>query len=347
MKLVIITDAWEPQVNGVVRTLGKTREQLLAMGYDVVMITPLNFMTVPCPSYPSIRLAVLPYRKLTIMLNNLQADAVHIATEGPLGMAARRWCLRRNVQFTTSFHTQFPEYLRLRLPIPLSWSYAWLRRFHRPAVRTLVPTASQKQHLQSYGFSHLHIWGRGVDTQLFTPDNVKQLDLPRPIFMTMGRVAAEKNIEAFLTLDLPGSKVVIGDGPDLASLQQRYPEVVFTGAKFNEELAAYLAAGDVFVFPSKTDTFGLVILEAMACGLPVAAFPVTGPKDIVINGKTGQLSWDLQTAALDALTLQKTDCIAYARAHDWLKSSEKFARMMFNNNGTVSTETTLLQHPVN
>ena len=259
-----------------------------------------------------------------------------------------RWvCLRRNVQFTTSFHTQFPEYLRLRLPIPLSWSYAWLRRFHRPAVRTLVPTASQKQHLQSYGFSHLHLWGRGVDTQLFTPDNIKQLDLPRPVFMTLGRVATEKNIEAFLTLELPGSKVVIGDGPDLPTLQQRYPEVIFTGAKFNKELAAYLAAGDVFVFPSKTDTFGLVILEAMACGLPVAAFPVTGPKDIVIHGKTGQLNWDLQAAALDALKLQKTDCIAYAREHDWLKSSEKFARMMFNNNDAVSTETTLLQHPVN
>lgn len=347
MKLVIITDAWAPQVNGVVRTLSKTREQLLEMGYDVVMITPQSFMTVPCPSYPSIRLAVFPYRKLSIMLNNLQADAVHIATEGPLGMAARRWCLRRNVQFTTSFHTQFPEYLRLRLPIPLSWSYAWLRRFHRPAVRTLVPTASQKQHLQSYGFSHLHLWGRGVDTQQFTPDNIKQLDLPRPVFMTLGRVATEKNIEAFLTLDLPGSKVVIGDGPDLPTLQQRYPEVIFTGAKFNKELAAYLAAGDVFVFPSKTDTFGLVILEAMACGLPVAAFPVTGPKDIVIHGKTGQLNWDLQAAALDALKLQKTDCIAYAREHDWLKSSKKFARMMFNNNAAVSTETTLLQHPVN
>src|SRR5690554_2109151 len=275
MKLVIVTDAWEPQVNGVVRTLSKTRDQLMAMGYDVVMITPLDFNTIPCPSYPSIRLSVLPYRKLSIMLNNLQANAVHIATEGPLGLAARRWCLQRQVQFTTSFHTQFPEYLRLRLPVPLSWSYAWLRRFHHPAVRTLVPTASQKQHLQQYGFSHIHIWGRGVDTQLFTPHHAKQLDLPKPVFMTLGRVAIEKNIEAFLTLELPGSKVVIGDGPDLTALQQRYPDVVFTGAKFNEELATYLTAGDVFVFPSQTDTFGLVILEAMACGLPVAAFPVT------------------------------------------------------------------------
>lgn len=334
MKLVIVTDAWEPQVNGVVRTLGKTREHLQQMGYEVIMITPLNFKTFPCPTYPSIRLALLPYRKLANMLDNLQANAVHIATEGPLGMAARRWCLRHQIQFTTSFHTQFPEYLRLRLPIPLSWSYAWLRRFHRPAARTLVPTISQQQRLQQHGFRDVYVWGRGVDTQIFTPDHAKEYDLPRPIFINMGRVAVEKNIEAFLDLKLSGSKVVIGDGPDLEMLQKRYPGVLFTGAKFAEDLAAHLAGGDVFVFPSQTDTFGLVILEAMASGLPVAAYPVTGPKDILVPGKTGVLDWDLQKAALNALNLKKTDCIAYARENSWQKCSEVFAGFMHDNHAT-------------
>ena len=339
MKLVIVTDAWEPQVNGVVRTLGKTREHLQEIGYEVIMITPLNFKTIPCPTYPSIRLALLPYRKLSNMLDNLQANAVHIATEGPLGMAARRWCLRHKIQFTTSFHTQFPEYVRLRLPIPLSWSYAWIRRFHRPAARTLVPTISQQQRLQHYGFQDVYVWGRGVDTTIFTPDNPKHYDLPRPIFINMGRVAVEKNIEAFLDLDLPGSKVVIGDGPDLEMLQKRYPDVVFTGAKFAQELASYLAGGDVFVFPSQTDTFGLVILEAMACGLPVAAFPVTGPKDIVITGQTGQLDWDLQKAALNALNLRKTDCIAYAHENSWQKCTAVFAGLMYDNHLPAQVKT--------
>lgn len=339
MKLVIVTDAWEPQVNGVVRTLGKTRDHLLEMGYEVIMITPLNFKTIPCPTYPSIRLALLPYRKLANMLENLRADAVHIATEGPLGMAARRWCLRNNIRFTTSFHTQFPEYVRLRLPIPLSWSYAWLRRFHRPAVRTLVPTISQQQRLQQYGFQDVYVWGRGVDTQVFKADIAIEYELPHPIFINMGRVAVEKNIEAFLELQLPGSKVVIGDGPDLEMLQKRYPKVLFTGAKYAEELAAYLSGGDVFVFPSQTDTFGLVILEAMACGLPVAAFPVTGPKDIVIKGQTGELDWDLQQAALNALNLQKTDCITFARENSWQKCSEVFASYMYNNSVTNPVRT--------
>ena len=339
MKLVIVTDAWEPQVNGVVRTLGKTRDHLQEMGYEVIMITPLNFKTIPCPTYPSIRLALLPYRKLSNMLENLQANVVHIATEGPLGMAARRWCLKHKVRFTTSFHTQFPEYLRLRLPVPLHWSYAWLRRFHRPAARTLVPTVSQQQRLQQHGFQDVYVWGRGVDTQIFTPDNAKKFDLPGPVFINMGRVAVEKNIEAFLDLTLPGSKVVIGDGPDLEMLRKRYPEVLFTGAKFAEELAACLAGGDVFVFPSQTDTFGLVILEAMACGLPVAAFPVTGPKDIIIEGKTGELDWNLQTAALSALNLQKTDCIAYARENSWQKCSAVFASFMYDNQPAIPTQT--------
>ncbi|AFJ02649.1 Glycosyltransferase [Methylophaga frappieri] len=331
MKIIIVTDAWEPQVNGVVRTLGKTRDYLKSFGHDVTMITPQRFKTVPCPSYPSIRLAILPYRKLARILRDKQANAIHIATEGPLGQAARRWCLRHHVRFTTSYHTQFPEYLRLRAPIPLSWSYAFLRRFHQPAERTLVPTKSQQTRLQSHGFDKVEVWGRGVDTQVFQPENPVTLDLPKPIFVNMGRVAVEKNIEAFLDLDLPGSKLVIGDGPDKAQLEKRYPDVVFAGAKFGEELASWLAGCDVFVFPSKTDTFGLVILEAMACGLPVAAYPVTGPIDIIDQGSTGWMDDNLQLAAQQALTLNKADCIYFAGLNSWTACSREFESKMFNN----------------
>ena len=331
MKIVIVTDAWEPQVNGVVRTLKQTRHCLQELGHDVEMITPREFKTVPCPSYPSIRLALFPSRHIAKRLHAANANAIHIATEGPLGMAARRWCLRHKVKFTTSYHTQFPEYLRLRAPIPLSWSYAWLRRFHSKAVHTLVPTPSQRQRLIDRGFHHVAVWGRGVDTQVFTPEEPKILDLPRPILLNMGRVAVEKNIEAFLDADVEGSKVVVGDGPDLAILQKRYPNVLFTGAKFGKELAAYVAAADVFVFPSKTDTFGLVILEAMACGVPVAAYPVTGPADIIIEGKTGSMNEDLSTAIDAAKTLDPADCLAYAQQHSWLASTWIFSRYMHDN----------------
>lgn len=331
MKIVIVTDAWAPQVNGVVRTLKQTHDHLIKMGHEVVLITPADFKTIPCPSYPSIRLAVLPGRKVRKMLNAAKANAVHIATEGPLGMAARRWCLRHNVDFTTSYHTQFPEYIRLRAPIPLSWTYAWFRRFHSKAVRTLVPTASQQKRLQEKGFKRVVVWGRGVDTEIFTPNHPQQLNLPGPIMMNMGRVAIEKNIEAFLDLDLPGSKVVVGDGPDLAQLQRRHPDVLFTGAKFGKELASYLAAADVFVFPSKTDTFGLVILEAMACGLPVAAYPVTGPQDIIINGETGVYDADLANAVKKALQLSADKAQTYAQQHSWAACTEVFAAYMYDN----------------
>lgn len=331
MKIVIVTDAWEPQVNGVVRTLGKTREYLQSFGHEICMLTPLDFKTIPCPTYPSIRLALFPYRGVARILGEFDANALHIATEGPLGQAARGWCIRHKIQFTTSYHTQFPEYLRLRAPIPLSWSYAFLRRFHKPAVRTLVPTVSQQQRLIERGFQEVEVWGRGVDIAIFKADNPAPVDLPRPIFVNMGRVAVEKNIEAFLDLDLPGSKLVIGDGPDLTMLQKRYPAVTFAGAKFGDELASWLAACDVFVFPSKTDTFGLVILEAMACGLPVAAYPVTGPLDIIENGSTGIVDDDLQHAAQQALTLNKADCIHYASFNSWTACSRVFESMMFDN----------------
>lgn len=331
MKIVIVTDAWEPQVNGVVRTLSQTRDHLLELGHQVEMITPEGYKTIPCPSYPSIRLAVFPGRKVRRDLASINADAVHIATEGPLGIAARKWCVNNNVQFTTSYHTQFPEYVNLRFPIPLSWSYAWFRRFHSKAVRTLVPTESQKQRLEENGFDNVVVWGRGVDTTIFTPENPQQIDLPKPICMNMGRVAIEKNIDTFLDLETPGSKVVVGDGPDLEMLKQCYPDVLFVGAKFGKELASWVAAADVFVFPSKTDTFGLVLLEAMACGVPVAAYPVTGPKDVVKDGVTGCLNDDLNQAIDDALTLDSKDCIEYAQQNSWTACTQVFANYMHDN----------------
>lgn len=255
---------------------------------------------------------------------------IHIATEGPLGMAARRWCLKNNMSFTTSYHTQFPEYLRLRLPIPMSLSYAWLRHFHSKATYTLVPTRSQKKRLNSHGFRHLKVWGRGVDTSIFNPSTPKKLKLPRPIMVYMGRIAVEKNIEAFLSLDIPGTKLVIGDGPDLNMLKRRYPNTVFTGSKSGHNLASWLSGGDVFVFPSKTDTFGLVLLEAMACGLPVAAYPVTGPQDIIQEGITGALHNDLEIAITNALHLDPAPCIDYAQQCNWTKVTSVFARYLHN-----------------
>jgi len=325
MKIAIVTDAWLPQVNGVVRTYENTSRQLTALGHEVMLITPAQFVTVPCPTYKSIRLAVRPGPRLCRRLDELQPQAIHIATEGPLGHAARRYCRRRGLPFTTSFHTQFPEYIRLRMPIPLDWTYAYMRHFHAAAVRTLVPTASQRQRLIERGFENVVQWSRGVDTRIFKPGDKGFLTERRPVFIYLGRVAVEKNIEAFLKLDLPGTKVVIGDGPDLDKLRQAYPDVVFTGYKFGEELARYLAAADVFVFPSLTDTYGLVMLEAMACGLPIAAFPVTGPIDVVDNGVTGVLDGNLQRAALAALEIDPQNCLDYARARSWRECAQQFA----------------------
>ncbi len=346
MKLVIVTDAWEPQVNGVVRTLKQTYDHLIAMGHDVYLISPEGYRTIPCPSYPSIPLALFPSRKVFSDLDAINAEAIHIATEGPLGMAARRWCIRRKVKFTTSYHTQFPEYLRLRLPIPLRLSYAWLRRFHGRAEKTLVPTDSMQSNLQKHSFKNVYVWGRGVDTSIFTPDNPQEIDLPKPILLNMGRVSVEKNIEEFLQQDIAGSKVVVGDGPDLDMLKERYPEVLFTGAKFGKELASWVAAADVFVFPSKTDTFGLVLLEAMACGVPIAAYPVTGPNDVVTDGVTGILNEDLAEAITIALHLNPQDCIDYAKQHSWRKCSEVFAQYMHNNSNTTSPGSTPVMTPV-
>lgn len=324
MKIAIATDAWHPQINGVVRTYENIVRQLQQAGHQVSLITPLDFFTVPCPTYSSIHLAVMPAGGVRDHLQSFGADAIHIATEGPIGHAARAWCLKNDLPFTTSFHTRFPEYIRMRVPFPTAWSYKYLRHFHNRGRRILVPSQSQQQHLLEKGFNNVVIWSRGVDTQLFRPATRKCLDLPGPVFVYAGRVAVEKNIEAFLSLGLPGSKLVIGDGPDLKKLKRHHPEVHFVGFKTGQDLADHLACGDVFVFPSRTDTFGIVMLEAMACGLPVAAYPVTGPVDVVKNAVTGVLDEDLGKAALAALSLSAEDCLEFARQHSWQASVEVF-----------------------
>lgn len=324
MKIAIVTDAWRPQTNGVVSTLGITADGLRALGHVVHIIEPNQFRTFPCPTYPEIRLAWLPYGRLSELLSEFEPDAVHIATEGTLGAAARKWCLRRGFPFTTSYHTQFPEYLRTRLPIPLALSYAHLRRFHSAAARTMVATPAMQRLLESRGFENIVRWTRGVDVSLFKPRDKTFLAFPRPIAMYVGRVAVEKNIEAFLQLDLPGTKVIVGDGPVRAELEARYPSAKFVGYQYGEQLASHIAAADVFVFPSRTDTFGLVLLEAMACGVPVAAYPVTGPIDVVNQGVTGVLHEDLRTATLAALNLNPTHCRAHALANTWEVATRQF-----------------------
>ena len=324
MKICLVTDAWRPQVNGVAVTYQNLCKQLERAGNELLVISPQDFRTLPCPTYPSIRLAVLPRRKLAKKISEFKPDAIHIATEGPLGHAARAWCLKRGLPFTSSFHTRFPEYIRLRAPIPIRWSYAYLRRFHRGARRTFAPTPSQRNALLKRGFANVSVLSRGVDSELFKPGPKSFLQLPRPVFLYLGRVSVEKNVEAFLRLGLTGSKVVVGAGPDLGKLQAGYPDALFTGYKFGEALSRYLAAADVFVFPSRTDTFGIVMLEAMACGLPVAAYPVTGPVDVIRHGVTGALDEDLEKAALAALRLNPDDCVNYARQRSWGACAQTF-----------------------
>lgn len=324
MRICIVTDAWHPQTNGVVRTLNTTRELLIAQGHEVRVIEPGMFRNFPCPTYPEIRLAWRPAKLLHQALQNFQPEFLHIATEGPLGMAARSYCIDRGWPYTTSYHTQFPEYLRARVPIPLTWSYAWLRHFHGAAERTMVATPSMQRQLETHGFHKLARWSRGVDVELFNPARRAALDWPRPISLYLGRVAVEKNIEEFLKLDLPGTKLVIGDGPAREPLQRKYPHTVFVGYKYGEALAAYVAAADVFVFPSRTDTFGLVLLEAMASGVPVAAYPVTGPIDVVNDGVTGALNDDLQAATLKALTMNREACREHALQFTWQNATTQF-----------------------
>lgn len=324
MRIAIVTDAWRPQTNGVVKTLSTTAAMLEKFGHRVLIIEPGAFRTFPCPTYPEIRLAWLPYRKLCELLADFEPEAIHIATEGTLGTAARKWCVRHRFPFTTSYHTQFPEYVRARAPVPIAVSYAYLRHFHAAAARTMVATASMQSQLESRGFSKLVRWSRGVDLTLFKPREKVFLNLPRPISMYMGRVAVEKSIEDFLRLDLPGTKVVVGDGPARAALQARYDGAVFTGYKFGEDLACHVAAADVFVFPSRTDTFGLVLLEAMASGVPVAAYPVAGPVDVVVEGRSGALDVDLRVAIERAMRVAPQACRQYALSFTWEAATRQF-----------------------
>jgi glycosyltransferase involved in cell wall biosynthesis len=323
---MIVTDAWMPQTNGVVRTLAQTADWLGRFGHQVRMLTPLDFRSIACPTYPEIRLSLPPQQSIERHLSAFVPQALHIATEGPLGLAARRHCLRRKLRFTTSYHTQFPQYLRARLPVPLGFSYWALHRFHRAAVRCMVSTPSLRDDLASRGFTNLATWRRGVDTALFKPGSKDFLDMPRPIAAYVGRVAVEKNVQAFLRMPWHGSKIVIGDGPERESLRAAFPDVRFTGFQFAQELAAHLGAADVMVFPSRTDTFGLVNLEAMACGIPVAAYPVNGPKDIIEDGVTGALDEDLAQAALRALDLDPAICRQNALRFGWDLSAREFER---------------------
>jgi glycosyltransferase involved in cell wall biosynthesis len=325
-RILIVTDAWKPQVNGVVRTLTTVADELQAMGHVVEVIGPDRFRTMPCPTYPDIALSLLPRRRLVRMIEDFKPDALHIATEGPLGLAARSWAKRTGFAFTTAFHTRFAEYINARTRLPVRPIYAWMRRFHGASQGTMVATQSLRDELASRGFQNIRSWSRGVDLDLFKPFPREEWDLPRPIFIYVGRVAVEKNIGAFLDLDLPGSKVVVGGGPQLASLRREYPNVTFTGPRHGEALARAYAGADVFVFPSLTDTFGLVLLESLACGTPVAAFPVTGPKDVLANaeGKIGSVNADLRAAALDALTADRQACRAHAERYSWRACAETF-----------------------
>lgn len=323
-RILIVSDAWRPQVNGVVRTLSTISAELTTMGHIVEVIGPDRFRTLPCPSYPEIRLAMFPRRRLARMITAFAPDSLHIATEGPLGIAARAWAVRNGARFTTAFHTRFAEYLQARTRVPLRLSYAWLRRFHGAACGTMVATPSLRHDLEMRGFQNIRPWSRGVDLGQFRPEPREHFDLPRPIFIYVGRIAVEKNIAAFLDLDLPGSKVVVGDGPQLAALQRKYPGVTFTGPRYGAALARMYAGADVFVFPSRTDTFGLVLLESLACGTPVAALPVTGPLDVLTDPRVGAMGTDLRTAALVALRGDREACRAHAEKYSWRASTESF-----------------------
>lgn len=324
MRILIATDAWHPQVNGVVRSLQSLADAARRFGAEIDFLTPEGFPSFPVPTYESIRCALPGPREISRRIEAARPDALHIATEGPIGYMARRYCRARGYALTTSFMTRFPEYVSARLPIPESWMYAWLRNFHAAAAVTMVSTPSLMQELRGRGFRRLAMWTRGVDTVLFRPDPVAPLDLPRPVFMNVGRVAVEKNLTAFLSLDLPGSKVVIGDGPQLAELRQRFPTAHFLGERKGPDLAAHIAAADVFVFPSRTDTFGIVQLEALACGVPVAAYPVTGPRDVIAGRPVGALDEDLRLACLRALDMSRIACREFALSRSWSESAAQF-----------------------
>lgn len=328
MRVLIATDAWVPQVNGVVRTLCELQRRADSAGLVLDFVTPSDFRTLPMPGYPEIRLSLNAGPGIAARIAAFRPEAVHIATEGPIGLAARKISLARHIPFTTSYHTRFPEYLRARLPVPEAVTYRWLRWFHNAGCGIMTATPSLDADLAARGFGPLMRWSRGVDTALFHPRTRSVLDLPQPIFLNVGRVAVEKNLEAFLSLDLPGSKVVVGEGPALDGLRRAYPDVHFLGPKSGTALAEIYASADVFVFPSRTDTFGLVLIEALASGLPVAAYPVMGPKDVVTDPAVGCLGADLRASALAALALDRQACRVFAERYSWEASVAQFAANM-------------------
>lgn len=337
MRILIISDAWHPQINGVVRTLAMVADELQAMGHVVKVLGPDRFPTIDMPTYGSIKLALFPGRRLAKMIEAFQPDALHLATEGPLGWSARRWAIRRQVPFSTSFHTKFPEYLHARTRLPLVLGYALMRKFHNQGHATLVATGSLRTDLARRGFSKLRPWTRGVDLSRFKPQTPSTVlhtptepdpfqGLARPIFLYVGRLAIEKNVDEFLALDLPGTKVVVGDGPQKHTLRRNHPAAVFLGERHGPALAKAYAAATVFVFPSTTDTFGLVLLESLACGTPIAAHPVTGPADIFENAPPGigALHHDLRKAALQALDGDRNACRRHAERFSWRACAEAF-----------------------
>ena len=332
LKILVVTDTWKPQVNGVVRTLESLGAELTAMGHDVHFATPERHWTIPLPSYPEIRLAVLPRRKMQKTIENFAPNALHIATEGPLGMTARTICLAKKLPFTTSLTTRFPEYLHLRVPMVPAWlAYAGLRAFHAPSRATMVSTNLFIRELESRGFEKVRLWSRGVDARRFRPaTRMATSRAPAryrpPVFLYVGRVAVEKNIKAFLSLDLPGTKLVVGDGPQRLRLQKQFRNVIFAGQQTGEALVACYNAADVFVFPSRTDTYGLAMLEALACGIPVAAYPVQAPLAVIGRTGAGCLNEDLHSACMAALSIPREQCRKLALQHSWRVSAEQFIR---------------------
>ena len=325
LKVLIVTDAWAPQINGVVRTLEMLGRDLRSMGHEARYATPEGRLTIPMPTYSEIRLSLFPRRSLEREIREYSPDAIHIATEGTLGLSARAICLKYGLPFTTSFHTRFPEYVHARFSfISEERVYRFLRWFHGPATSMMVATPSLKRELEEHGFKNIRLWSRGVDVERFRPMEGTSPPYPRPVFLYVGRVAVEKNVEAFLELDLPGTKVVVGDGPARATLERKFPDAKFLRQKTGEDLIAAYASSDVFVFPSRTDTFGLVVLEALACGTPVAAYPVQGPRDVVGDAPVAALDDDLATACRRALTIDRKACRAFALTRSWKNCTRQF-----------------------
>jgi glycosyltransferase involved in cell wall biosynthesis len=324
MRLLVATDTWHPQVNGVLRSLLATACAAERMGVTFVFLNFEGLRTVRVPSYPEIRLAVPRPSVIAKRIEAASADRIHIATEGPIGHLVRRYCLQVGRTFTTSFHTRIPDYLSARLPFPGSWAWAWLRNYHAPSAGVMVATRALGKELVERGFRNVMLAPFGVDTEHFHPRPGADLGLPRPVFLSVGRIAVEKNLASFLALDLPGSKVVVGDGPARAELSRRYPDVVFLGRQEGNQLAATYAAADVFVFPSRTDTFGLVLLEALASGVPVAAFPVPGPRDIIGSAPIGVLDHNLRSACMQALQVSRPECRSYVLNMTWEASARCF-----------------------